>query len=121
MEENIIGIRVKEIRNSFGYSQQTFADALDISKGMVSLIESGKKKPSRETVSKISSLVNISTDYIMGLSDNKNNEESSASDVMLELKHYIDRMESFDEDTKEFAIKKIKKFISRLDIEDNKL
>ncbi|PFN11866.1 helix-turn-helix domain-containing protein [Bacillus cereus] len=120
MEENIIGIRVKEIRNSFGYSQQTFADALDISKGMVSLIESGKKKPSRETVSKISNLTNISTDYIIGLSDNKTNEDSSSSDVMLELKHYIDRMESFDDETKEFAIKKIKLLISGLDIEGKK-
>lgn len=67
---------------------------VDISKPMVSYIESGKKTPSRETVSKISNLANVSTDYIMGLSDNKNNEESSASDVMLELKHYINRMES---------------------------
>ncbi|PFM11660.1 transcriptional regulator [Bacillus cereus] len=120
MVENIIGIRVKEIRNSLAMSQQSFADAIEVSKGMISLIESGKKKPSRETVSKISNLANVSTDYIIGLSDNKNNEESSTSDVMLELKHYINRMESFDEETKEFAIKKIKALISGLDIEDNK-
>ncbi|EJS63467.1 helix-turn-helix domain-containing protein [Bacillus cereus] len=118
--ENIIGKRIKEIRMSLGYTQQQFADSVDISKPMVSYIESGKKTPSRETVSKISNLANVSTDYIVGLSDNKNNEESSTSDVMLELKHYIDRMESFDEDTKEFAIKKIKALISGLDIEDNK-
>ena len=33
------------------YAQQ-FADSVDISKPMVSYIESGKKTPSRETVSK---------------------------------------------------------------------
>ncbi len=44
MIENIIGIRVKEIRNNLAMSQQSFADAIDVSKGMVSLIESGKKK-----------------------------------------------------------------------------
>ncbi|MEM5609234.1 helix-turn-helix transcriptional regulator [Bacillus toyonensis] len=104
--ENIIGKRIKEIRMSLGYTQQQFADSVDISKPMVSYIESGKKTPSRETVSKISNLANISTDYIMGLSDNKNNEEPSVSDVMLELKYYIDRVETFDDETKEFAIKR---------------
>ncbi|AJQ59274.1 helix-turn-helix transcriptional regulator [Bacillus cereus] len=118
--ENIIGKRIKEIRMSLGYTQQQFADSVDISKPMVSYIESGKKTPSRETVSKISNLANISTDYIMGLSDNKTSEEPSASDVMLELKYYIDRVETFDDETKEFAIKKIKALISGLDIEENK-
>ena len=50
--ENIIGKRIKEIRMSLGYTQQQFADSVDISKPMVSYIESGKKTPSRETVSK---------------------------------------------------------------------
>ncbi|MGE6548091.1 helix-turn-helix domain-containing protein [Bacillus mycoides] len=118
--ENIIGKRIKEIRMSLGYTQQQFADSVDISKPMVSYIESGKKTPSRETVSKISSLANISTDYIMGLSYSKSNEDPSNSDVMLELKHYIDRVENFDEETKEFAIKKIKALISGLDIEGSK-
>ena len=56
----------------------------------------------------------------MGLSDNKTSEEPSASDVMLELKYYMNRVETFDDETKEFAIKKIKALISGLDIEENK-
>ena len=46
--ENIIGKRIKEIRMSLGYTQQQFADSVDISKPMVSYIESGKKTPSRK-------------------------------------------------------------------------
>ena len=41
--ENIIGKRIKEIRMSLGYTQQQFADSVDISKPMVSYIESGKR------------------------------------------------------------------------------
>ena len=103
--ENIIGKRIKEIRMSLGYTQQQFADSVDISKPMVSYIESGKRLHLGNRF-KISNLANISTDYIMGLSDNKTSEEPSASDVMLELKYYIDRVETFDDETKEFAIKR---------------
>ena len=41
--ENIIGKRIKEIRMSLGYTRQQFADSVDISKPMVSYIESGKR------------------------------------------------------------------------------
>ena len=68
--ENIIGKRIKEIRLSLGYSQQQFADHIKISKPMISYIESGKRPP-LETVSKIANISNISSDYIMGLSNDK--------------------------------------------------
>ncbi|AHA74810.1 MULTISPECIES: helix-turn-helix domain-containing protein [Bacillus] len=115
--ENIIGKRIKEIRLSLGYSQQQFADHIKISKPMISYIESGKKTPSRETVSKIANISNISSDYIMGLSNDKQPDAIPLSEVQLDLKYYIDKIEKFDDETKDFAIKKIKALISALDLE----
>lgn len=117
---NVIGQRIKEIRLSLGYNQQKFADCIEVSKSMVSYLESGKKTPSRETVSKISNLANVPSDYIMGLSDINRVETAESSDVMLELEHYLNKVEKFDEETKEFAIKKIKALISGLDLENEK-
>lgn len=115
MEGNIIGIRVKEIRISLGYSQQTFADALEISKGMVSLIESGKKKPSRTTVTKISGIGNVSADYVMGLSDYKNLDLNQSSKVKIELKDMINKIEKLDEDKQKLILNMIKGAVNSLD------
>lgn len=72
MEDNVIGIRIKEIRvDMLKMSQREFAEALDAKKTMISLYENGKRNPSRETVEKISKLSKVSADYIMGLSEHK--------------------------------------------------
>lgn len=115
MIENIIGIRVKEIRNRLAMSQQSFADAIEVSKGMVSLIESGKKKPSRETVSKISNLGNVSADYVMGLSNYKNLDESQSSEVKTELHDMISKIEKLDEDKQKLILSMIKGAVNSLD------
>ncbi|HEK9103362.1 TPA: helix-turn-helix transcriptional regulator [Bacillus pseudomycoides] len=115
MDENLIGIRVKEIRSSLAMSQQAFADAIDVSKGMISLIESGKKKPSRTTVTKISGLGNVSADYIMGLSHYKNLDESQSSEVKTELKDMISRIEKLNEDQQKIIINMIKGAVNGLD------
>ncbi len=115
MIENIIGIRVKEIRSSLSMSQQSFADAIEVSKGMVSLIESGKKKPSRDTVSKISNLGNVSADYVMGLSDYKNLDESQSSEVKTELHDMISKIEKLDEDKQKLILNMIKGAVNSLD------
>ncbi|MBL3848196.1 helix-turn-helix transcriptional regulator [Bacillus paranthracis] len=113
--ENIIGIRVKEIRSSLAMSQQSFADAIEVSKGMVSLIESGKKKPSRETVSKISNLGSVSADYVMGLSDYKNLDEIQSSEVKTELHDMISKIEKLDEDKQKLILSMIKGAVNSLD------
>ncbi|MBJ8031056.1 helix-turn-helix domain-containing protein [Bacillus cereus group sp. N21] len=115
MVENIIGIRVKEIRNSLGMSQQTFADTIEVSKGMVSLIESGKKKPSRDTVAKIANLGKTSADYVIGLSDYKNLDESQSSEVKTELHDMISKIEKLDEDKQKLILNMIKGAVNSLD------
>ena len=115
MDENLIGIRVKEIRSSLAMSQQTFADAIEISKGMVSLVESGKKKPSRDTVTKIANLGNVSTDYVIGVSDYKNLDESQSSEVKTELHDMISKIEKLDEDKQKLILNMIKGAVNSLD------
>ncbi|MCU5510255.1 helix-turn-helix domain-containing protein [Bacillus cereus] len=103
-----IGSRVKQIRLTLGMSQQTFADSIGISKPMVSFIESDSKTPSRETVTKIAKLGNTTTDYIIG--------SGSSSELISELQPYLSKLETFDDETRKFAIKKIKQLINGLDI-----
>ncbi|MGO4219494.1 helix-turn-helix domain-containing protein [Bacillus sp. YAF12_1] len=113
--ENIIGKRIKEIRMSLGYTQQQFADSVDISKPMISYIESGKRTPSRDTVSKISNLGNVSADYVMGLSNYKNLDESQSSEVKTELHNMINKIEKLDEDKQKLILNMIKGAVNSLD------
>ncbi|ABS22858.1 helix-turn-helix transcriptional regulator [Bacillus cytotoxicus] len=96
MSDNIIGIRIKEIRvELLKMSQREFAEALNAKKTMISLYENGKRNPSRETVEKMSRLSGVSADYIMGLSEHKslNSKDSRAlKDDLKELMQQIDEL-----------------------------
>ena len=111
---NVIGQRIKEIRLSLGYNQQKFADCIEVSKSMVSYLESGKKTPSRETVSKIASISNVTSDYIMGLSDHKKLDGNQSSEVKRELDDMISRIEKLDEDKQKLILNMIKGAVNNI-------
>lgn len=57
-----LGIYLKEIRNSLGYSTYDVQKLCDISPSYLSLMENGKRKPSAIILKKIASIYNV--DYI---------------------------------------------------------
>lgn len=44
-ESRLLGIRLKEAREQAGFSQRTFALAMDCSKSLVDMVEKGERKP----------------------------------------------------------------------------
>lgn len=63
------GERLKELRVSRGYSRQRLAELLDISEASIPRYENGTNVPSTDVVLKIATLFNVSTDYLLGLTD----------------------------------------------------
>lgn len=61
--------RFHKLRKSFKLSQAEFAAFLEIPTGSVGGYESGDKTPNSATLFKIAKKCNISTDYLLGLSD----------------------------------------------------
>ena len=61
--------RLIEIRQNHGYSQKYVALSIGVAPSIVSRWESGKKIPSRESVSKLADLYEVTIDYLMGRSD----------------------------------------------------
>lgn len=57
--------QLKTARKAHGYTQQSLADALNVSKGAVAMWETGKREPSLEKLSEISDLLGVSTDYLI--------------------------------------------------------
>lgn len=60
----IIGERVKKIRTDKGYSQQKFADKINLSKNFINLLESGARNPSERTLKDIAVEFNVNLNWL---------------------------------------------------------
>ena len=67
--ENIFGERLKKLRHSKGITQKELAEQLQIGRSSIAEYEAGKKTPTGPVVAKIAKYFSVSTDYLLGLTD----------------------------------------------------
>lgn len=60
-----LGQKIKELREKRGLRQQDLADAIGITAAMISMYESNKKKPGRDTLIKLANVLNVDTNYLI--------------------------------------------------------
>jgi transcriptional regulator with XRE-family HTH domain len=65
MDYKKLGQRIREHRMKINMTQEALAEAVGISAVFISQIETGNRKPSLETVLKISTTLNVPMDYLM--------------------------------------------------------
>ena len=65
MDNRQIGHRIKEIRESRGYTQEQLAEKLNLSVQHVSVIERGVKSPRLDTFIRIANILEINADYLL--------------------------------------------------------
>lgn len=65
----MLGLRIRELRTSFGWSQVELADKLNISKQTVSNWENDNIQPSIEMLMRVAKVFQVSTDYLLGLEE----------------------------------------------------
>jgi len=61
--------RIRNARLLRGYTQEEFAEVLGMSKNQVSRYERGSNDPTGESLIKIAQALDVSVDYLLGLSD----------------------------------------------------
>lgn len=66
-----LGERLNKLRQERGLTQQELADLFHISNSTISSYETGNRIPDVEFLLKLSKFYNISSDYIIGLSDSR--------------------------------------------------
>lgn len=76
LDYRAMGLRIKELRVSQGYTQETFAEAVDISTSFIGHIERGEKKCSLETMSRISIRLGTTLDYLVLGLENRCSQQS---------------------------------------------
>lgn len=89
----IIGLRIRELRESMHESREKFSEKCDISPSFLSDIERGKKCPTAKTIYKICSACSVSSDYII-----LGHKSGFRKDTAIEL------LQSFNEDDLEHVI-----------------
>lgn len=65
MDYEKIGKRIRDLRRQQGYTQETLAEAVDLSAPFISHIERASKKASLETIFRIAKVLNVTVDYLL--------------------------------------------------------
>lgn len=65
----IVGERLRELRKASGYSRRELAEALEIGEANIQRYESGGGDATSEIVLKIAKYFNVSTDYLLGMTE----------------------------------------------------
>ena len=68
---NLIGQRISELRNERGYSLLQLGMKLKVSKSAISGWEQGHRFPAIDKLDLIAETLHTSTDYLLGVTDNK--------------------------------------------------
>ena len=81
----LVGLRIREMRESMGLTREQFSERCDISVSFLSAVEGGQKSITSKTIYKICTGANISADYIIF-----SREHDYEMDVILELFNGLD-------------------------------
>ena len=84
---------LKRFRLQGGYSQGDVAEKIGIMQQMYYKYEAGKNIPSAEVIKKIAVAFNVSTDYLLGLSDTPSYDADKAIlDAAIEFNQAVNRV-----------------------------
>lgn len=65
-------MRLKELRKTYGVSQEKLSKELSVSRSTVAMWESEKSQPDNNTLQKLADYFNVSVDYLLGRTDDMN-------------------------------------------------
>ena len=83
--------RIKELRNEAKFTQKQIAEKLDMPQSLYSNLERGIKQANQKRLKQFSDFYNVSTDYLLGNTDNRN-----ASNIDDDLEKSLNTVKSFD-------------------------
>jgi HTH-type transcriptional regulator, competence development regulator len=104
----MLGKRIAELRKELKLSQYALAEKLGFSRGKLSNYEQGTREPDYETLEEIANFFEVSTDYLLGRTDQRDgvinktdkskiNEYNPLDEINKMVKEYgIEQMGFFD-------------------------
>lgn len=110
MDEALIKERLKKLREEKGIFQKDLAEQLHITRATIATYETGKSLPSLDVVIKYANFFDCSTDYILGLTDERNLKLTKGDEI--EIVHNKEMI------VQEAAVELLKKTLDKMLKED---
>lgn len=110
MDNTFNGLRIAEKRKSLGFSQEQLANKLGVSQKSISKYECGVRRPSYEVLIAMSSIFNVSIDYLLGNSNVETCKTTNADILSPEEKTLLNLYRILDKDYKDIILGEIKKW-----------
>lgn len=116
------GKRIAGLRKEYSLSQPQLADKMSVSQSTVAMWESGKRNVSNEDLLKMASFFNVSTDYLLGNTNNKRPMSPLENDDILTMykidtrgltEDEIDDMREELEEYNDFMTKRLQEKIAK--------
>ena len=104
--------RLKALRLQHGMTQEQLGKKINVTKVSISGYENGTRSPDIETLQKIAEVFGVSTDYLLGRTDN--------IDIYEEFRRIHESIPKWGEDAGQLALCETKKVLARL-LEQGKL
>ncbi|MBA4536394.1 helix-turn-helix transcriptional regulator [Bacillus aquiflavi] len=115
----MLGERLKELRLERKLTQEQLGKGINVTKVSISGYENGNRTPDTETLQKIADYFNVSTDYLLGRSDNRSrvNSDEEFKNIINdpELERWFKELPKSDEDD----LRKLKKMWEIIKNEEN--
>lgn len=75
MSDNVFSTRLRELRKEYKLPQKHVANSIEVAQPTYALYESGKREPGVETLIKIARFFDVTSDYLLGLSETRTHIE----------------------------------------------
>lgn len=92
----MIGKRIKQLREERGITQEELAIIIECSTAMIGLIETGKRVGSVQNLVKLAEYFFVSTDYLLGLTNEKRETLNVPQGYAVVLSEALDKKVSPD-------------------------
>lgn len=119
MADSVLGARLRKLREQHELTQKRAASIFGLTNFQLSRYEKGQTNPDPDLIRKFAEYFEVTTDYLLGRSDDPNQTEDENFDPLEELKQFMIENNMQDMDLGFYDIEKWKQ-LSREDIEDVK-
>lgn len=93
--------RLRYLRERNGLAQKYVAKKIGVKNNTLSGYESGRREPDSETLNELADFYEVTTDYILGRSDEPSLTEKEDKELTEEAKRYLEILESMPENKRE--------------------
>jgi len=107
----MLNIRLRELRTEKKLTQADVAKFLKISHQAYNFYETGRREPDNETLQKIADFFDVSTDYLLGRTDERNPVSTNNDDWPPEAKVLFRDVKKLTPEQLELVTKLVKEFI----------